>query len=360
MHAMKSTFARFFYLAAALIIGALLITATLLAQDGRLRPGDRVETPDGMKGSVVSVDPDATSNCYRILFDYQKGTGARGNNVCTYNYPEKLFLLNAEGRRIRDAGVATIEAPPDLPAAESPRLKSGDRVESPDGLKGTVVSVDDNLHSNCYLVLFDYQKGTGARGNNVCTYNYPARLFEIDAAGTRVRDASVAMDPANPATVFAPPPSNPPPPSSPPVSGVPPAPPVTTPGAGCAGEPLLELETVGKSPSETLFRDVLRQRSDKPADQFGEGRRVTTITRLTMGRPYTWRPGIDLQDLGTSDKTVYPILFRYSTCESFRTELRFVDAISDEEAVCYVEDGYGRWTCATRRSADVRHRATPR
>lgn len=235
-------------------------------------------------------------------------------------------------------------------AQEGERLRPGDRVQTSDGEYGTVVEVDPDAYSRCQLVLFDYQRTTGSRGTNVCSYGNANVIFLVDDAGQRIRDGGARPTPRPAFTPTAP--------AGPagPLPGLPPGAPanVLPSSAACAGEPLLDLDSSGRAPSDALFREVIKKSLDQGPDQFGNGQTITTITRITTGTPYTWKPLMDFQTLGSAEKTVHPVRARYIRCASFQTEFRLMETTTDAEFSCYVDEGFSQWQCAVRRAPEFR------
>jgi hypothetical protein len=233
-------------------------------------------------------------------------------------------------------------------AQNKARLTVGDRVENVQvgSEKGTVVAVEEDALSDCYLILFDYQKGTGAKGNRVCTYGNTHILFLLDKNDKRVRDANVPVKTAQPET---------PPVENRDKQNVAPKAddknkPVTEAPSQCGGELLLKPKTKGRAASAALFKDVIKALWDKEADPGKYGKRVTTITSLTVGAAYQWRPLIDFQSLGTKPKTVYPVQAKYLTCTEGLLEWKLVESTSEEIYSCYIEEEFGEWTCAIRKA----------
>lgn len=233
-------------------------------------------------------------------------------------------------------------------AQSKPRLKVGDRVENVQvgSEKGTVVAVEEDARSDCYLILFDYQIGTGAKGNRVCTYGNTNILFLLDKNDKRVRDVNALVKAEGP----EPPPvenrdnRNNAPKTDDKSQQTAAAP------AQCGGALLLKPKTKGRTASAALFKDVIKSLWDKEADPGKYGRRVATITSLTVGAAYQWRPLVDFQSLGTKPKTVYPVQAKYVTCTEGLLEWKLMESTSEEIYSCYIEEEFGEWTCAIRKA----------
>lgn len=218
------------------------------------------------------------------------------------------------------------------------RLKVGDRVEdvqiTPE--KGVVKEVDPDPKSNCYLILFDYHKHTGAKGNRVCIYDYTNRLFLLDSNDRRVRDANAPTGTQNQQTNNTPTNNQ-----NAQTGNVPPL---------CTGELLLNPKTKGQAANAALFKDVIKSLWDAEPDSKGWGRRVTAINSLTVGTAYRWSPNVDFQSLGTKPKTVYPVKVKYMTCQEQMLEWRLTESTNEELYSCYVDDQFGNWTCAIQKA----------
>jgi hypothetical protein len=225
------------------------------------------------------------------------------------------------------------------------RAKVGDRVDSSidNGReKGTIKQVGTGDYKDCYLVLWDYQKNTGSKGSWSCTYGQTGSLFLLDSSDRRVRDINTPAAEATKENEPARPPANA---TNSRVDNK------NTQGgeapSQCGGEILLKPKTKGRAASVALFKDVIKSLWDKENDPGKDnGRRVTTITSLTVGAPYRWRPLVDFQSLGTKPKTVYPVKVKYATCTEGLLQYTVAESTSEELYSCYIEEEFGEWTCS--------------
>ena len=309
--------------------------ANAVAQ-GKAKVGDRVIISgyENEKGTIKEVGSGDRAECYFVQFDYQKKAGDKGSWVCTLGLPGRLLVLDAAGgtpRDVNDPAGAEPEVRDDNPRpaqnnaerrdapapnpAQAPRggFKVGDRVEQRTNAaskwedKCTVIDIKP--YGDHILRCDD--KPLEEQVNSV----YNLRLLRgPDDGGKQAADAARrTLDQA---------------------------------AAQCSGEPLLNLRTKGRAASPALFREVIKALWDRAANQFGEGKTVTTITSLQVGAAYRWRPGIDFQSLGTKPKTVYPVRTRLTYCADFGDEYRITERVTDEVYSCYVEEGFGEWKCS--------------
>jgi hypothetical protein len=268
---------------------------------GRVKVGDRVENVQtgSEKGTVKQVGTGDYKDCYLVLFDYQKGTGAKGNWVCTHGQPNILFLLDRSDRRVADVNAA---------GGEGGEGGEGvtERVEKKAG--GIFGALRKNLPGGGNL--------PGGKGP----------LPQAGAGGARQREDAGARG----ADAEAPP--------------------------QCAGELLLSPNRAkSRAAGAALFKDVIKSLWDKENDPGKEnGRRVTTVTSLTVGAAYRWTPNVDFQSLGTKPKTVYPVKAKYTTCTTGLLQWTVMESTNEEIYSCYVEDEFGEWTCAIRKAGEFK------
>lgn len=223
----------------------------------------------------------------------------------------------------------------------------GDRVHRPDSSptyddKGTVNEIGTGRNKGCYLVLWDKVKRGDPehKGHWLCLYGVKNTVFLIDANGNRIRDINepAIAQPENKEeeTTGA---------NTPPTNGN--AAKKTTEieqiPTACSGEPLIDLDTKGRTASAALFGEVIKAQRDVAPSKYTL-MTVTTIDSLDVGSPYKWRPGQDLQVIGLP-KTVHPVKVTFTVCED--SSLYWNIHTSKNYAYsCYKDDASGQWTCS--------------
>lgn len=106
----------------------------------------------------------------------------------------------------------------------------------------------------------------------------------------------------------------------------------------CAGEPLINLRTKGRTASATLFSQVLRADNDRAASNSNH-QQVTTIDSISVGASFR-RGAI----------TVYPVNVSLTTCEDAMAGWR-LSVAKNYDYVCYVDPARGgEWTCGIYKS----------
>jgi hypothetical protein len=240
-------------------------------------------------------------------------------------------------------------------AAAQDKAKVGDRVENVQmyGEKGTIQEVGTGEYKDCYLVLADVDKGKGKKGNWVCTYGQQNILFLIDASDKRVRDINAyAAKPAQQEGTTGGAATE-----KPKADNVNPNNPAGEKPAQCGGELLLKPKTKGRAASAALFKEVIKSLWDKENDPGKDnGRRVTTVTSLTVGASYRWRPNIDFQSLGTKPKTVYPVKVKYTMCTEGLLGWTVQESTSEELYSCFIGEEFGDWQCAIKTAGTFKRR----
>jgi hypothetical protein len=78
----------------------------------------------------------------------------------------------------------------------------------------------------------------------------------------------------------------------------------------------------GKTANEKVFRGVIRQLWEKPADKGMDGAVTIQFEKMTIGAPRAWRPtATDSYSQADPKKPIYPVRVAFSTCTDYRTAI---------------------------------------
>lgn len=254
--------------------------------------GDHVENVGVYKGVVTEIGAGSYKGCYRVRSDNAGNPEYKGDFVCTLGQPGIPFLLDANGRRVRDVNApGSAQADAKRPAEDvdvkaqraadgrqnapddtQGGFKAGDRVEGQIGSKWKRCTVVEHRATGGYTLRCDDRP----LEEIIFAASQVRAMQSPDADGGRqvAQDAKQTVDQAM---------------------------------AQCSGEPLLNLRTKGRAASDALFREVIRSMFDKePRGEERIHKVVTKIVKFEVGKPYSWRPGTDNQRLGQA-KMVYPV-----------------------------------------------------
>jgi hypothetical protein len=317
-------------------IAALVLSfgaQTKATAQGKLRVGDHVEEPGVYKGTVTEIGTGNNKNCYRMRSDNAANPEYQGDLVCTFGLPNILFLLDANGKRVRDVNAPEgVQATTNQPVgetdaekqphgngkqnptadAEQGGFKEGARVEGQFGSKWNKCTVVEHRLTGGYTLRCDNKplEESVYAASQVRAMQSPDADGGKGAAETVRRTTEQAI-------------------------------------AQCSGEPLLDLKTKGRAASATLFGEVIRSMFDQEAK--GEERIhkvVTKIESIQVGAPYRWRPGTDAQQLGQA-KTVYPVKVSFITCDDGQFDWRTAEYQRYNYSCRVDETANGEWSCTT-------------
>ena len=127
--------------------------------------------------------------------------------------------------------------------------------------------------------------------------------------------------------------------------------------AQCSGALMRQPQPQSRKASVELFKDVIKTMWDNEGLEHNLGKTMATVTSLTLGKSYRWKPMPNAMAFGTKPKTVYPIKVKYTTCTEHETDWRVAETQEDELYDCYVDEKFAAWICMIHQIAAVKHTA---
>jgi hypothetical protein len=327
------------------VLALTLGTQASVAAQGKPRIGDHVEEVGVYKGTITEIGTGSNKDCYRMRSDNAANPAYAGDFVCTFGQLNILFLLDANGRRVRDVNAPEGAPANRRPAAEDPDparqpnrneeqnpttdaqggFHEGNRVEGQFGSQWSKCTVVEHRLSGGYTLRCDNKP----LEENIYAASQVRAMQSPDADGGRgaAQTAKRTTEQAR---------------------------------AQCAGESLLDLKTKGRVASAALFGEVIRSMFDQsPKGQERMHKVVTKIESIQVGAPYRWRPGTDAQRLGEA-KTVYPVKVSFVTCDDGQFDWR-IAAYQEYNYSCRVDErANSEWTCTTYGLGTTRSTVVPK
>lgn len=315
------------------------------AQDApSIKVGDHVEYVDVYKGTIMEIGTGSDKGCYRIRSDNAGNPSYKGDLVCTFGRIGILYLLEKNGKRIRDVNlpndiqpitedkggengnqIARNPATAQDHEAKKGDFGDGDRVE---GRSGSVWSkctvVGGRRQTGGYVLRCDNRPLEEA----VFAASDVRGMQSPDPDGKRIAEAGKTI--------------------------------VKEAMEQCSGQPLLNFISRGRAASSGLFGQVLKSMFDDE----GRGEKhlhkvVTQVTHIEVGSAFRFQAGATTMGIPTGT-TAYPVKTTFVTCNDGPFDWS-ISEYQNYEYVCYVDKTRnGEWSCGVNVSGKIKSHLVPK